>query len=177
LSLRGAGRALWLLALGATAVGCDTAPDWREVRPPGLRLQFALPCRPDTAARRLVLAGAEAELLLHACRVAGTTYALAAADLGDATRVGAALIQLSAAAKANIVGRIVRDDPVVVAGMTPHPAARRQRIAGTLPDGAAVTEEVAVFAYGSRVYQATALAAHPDAAAMQAFFDALRVVP
>jgi len=166
--------ALLLLALAAA---CSPAADWREVRPAGLRLQLALPCRPDAVARRLPLAGAEVELQLYACSAGGSTFALASADLDDPQRVGAALAELGAAARANVRGRIVRDDAAAVGGMTPHQAARRWRIAGSLPDGREVVQEVAVFAYGSRVYQATVVGAQPDAAAVQTLFDSLKVTP
>jgi hypothetical protein len=46
-----------------------------------------------------------------------------------------------------------------------------------LPGGDAVAEEVAVFAYGSRVFQATVVGVEPGAEGVQAFFDALRVAP
>jgi len=165
------------LSLLALAGACSPAADWRDVRPAGLRVQLALPCRPDAMARRLLLAGTEVELQLYACSAGGSTFALASADLGDPQRVGAALAELGAAARANVRGRIVRDEAAAVGGMTPHPASRRWRIAGSLPDGRDVVQEVAVFAFGSRVYQATVVGAQLDAAVAQTLFDSLKVTP
>lgn len=169
-----AGPAAWLVLLGA---GCGAAPEWREMQPAGLHLTFSLPCRPDAATRRLLLAGAEVELSLWACGIGGATFALASGDLGDPTRVGAVLAELGAAARANIGGHIERDDAAAVAGMTPLAGARRWRLAGQLSDGSAVAEEVAVFAYGTRVYQATVVGARPDPAVVATFFAGLRVAP
>jgi hypothetical protein len=165
------------LGVGLLVDGCGASPDWRELQPPGLQLRLTMPCRPDAAARRLALAGAEVELALYACDAGGATFALASAELGDAARVGVALAELARAAQANIGGRVEHEVAAAVSGMTPQPAARRLRLTGTLPGGGAVVEELTVFAYGSRVYQATVVGARPDAAAVQTFFDGLRVVP
>ncbi len=166
-----------LAALTLTLGGCNPSLDWREARPAGLHLRLTLPCHPDAAARRLLLGGNEVELQLWVCSAGGTTFALSSADVGDPRLVGAALVALGAAARANIAGRIEREEPARVPEMTPHPEAKRWRIAGSLPDGRAVTQEVAVFAYGHRVYQASAVAVRPDALAVRTFFDGLQVLP
>ncbi len=142
-----------------------------------MELRLAVPCRPDAAARRLALGGSEVELQLWACSTGGMTFALASADVGDPRRVSAALVALGTAAQANVGGRIEHEEPSRVLGMTPHPDAKRWRIAGRLPDGRAVTQEVAVFTFGNRVYEATVVGARPDPAAVQAFFDGLQVLP
>lgn len=171
------GGAAVLAALAIAVLGCSPARDWREVRPAGLQLRWTLPCQPDTMARRLALGGSTVELQLWVCSDGGTTFALSSADVGDPRRGSPALVALGAAARANIAGRIEDEEPARVPGMTPHPDAKRWRMAGHLPDGRAVTQEVAVFAFGNRVYQATAFAARPDTAAVQVFFDSLQVQP
>lgn len=177
--MSGARAALAAAALGlaALAAGCGQAGAWRELAPPGLSLRFALPCRPDVEARRLVLAAVSVEWRLYRCRAAGAVFALAAGELGDPVRVDAALAELGTAARTHIGGRIERDGAAAVAGATPYAGARRWRFVGRLPDGAAVVEEVAVFAYGARVYQATVVGARPDPAQVRAFFDALQIRP
>ena len=46
-----------------------------------------------------------------------------------------------------------------------------------MPDGRAVTEQVAVFAKGTRVFQAMALGDKLDAEAVDTFFGSLRLAP
>jgi hypothetical protein len=64
---------------------------------------------------------------------------------------------------------------LVVPGMTPNARAALWHVAGRLPDGRAVTERAALFAYGTRVFQATMLGERLDAQAQETFFGALRV--
>lgn len=166
------------LALAAAwLAGCTGAPEWRELAPAGLSLNFALPCRPDRAERRLTLAGAEVQWQLWACSVEDQTFALASAVWPDPTTVPAVLAQLSQSARSNIGGRVQSESAAAVRGMTPQPAARRWRLIGRLADGREVAEDLAVFAYGARVYQATVIGRSPVPAQVQTFFERLQVVP
>ena len=61
--------------------------------------------------------------------------------------------------------------------MTPQPSARQWRLAGHLPDGQPVIEEVLVFAHGLRVVQATLVGPSAGADLTRPFFEALRVLP
>ena len=166
---------LVLLVLLVSA--CSPALDWREVRPPGLGLGFAMPCRPDVAERRLQLIGTEVTWKMHACSAEGLTFALAWADVADPQRVGPALQALGAAAQANVHGRIEHQASAQVPGMTPNAQAQRWRLIGRLPDGSALQEEVWVFAHGTQVFQATAVGALLAPQQTKVFFEALRVAP
>lgn len=172
-------KAAWVTAAGLVAMltGCDGVPQWRELSPPGLALRFALPCRPDAAERRLELAGTEVVWQLRACEALGQTFALGSAAFDDPGRVAPALLQLGRTAREGIGGRVEQEAPASVAGATPQPASLRWRIVGRLGDGRPVVEEVAVFAYGARVYQATVVGAAPDPAAVRTFFERLAVAP
>ena len=64
-----------------------------------------------------------------------------------------------------------------VEGATPNPASQRVQFQGRMPDGRAVTEQVAVFAKGTRVFQAIALGDKLDAEAADTFFGSLRLAP
>jgi len=158
--------------------GCSPALDWREVRPPGSQLQLFFPCKPNAQHRSVQLAGQPVRLALHACSAGGQTWALAFADLADPLRVTAAMAELSASAAANIAADSVsRRTPLQVPGATPNPGSERNWLTGKLPDGKAVRMQVAVFTYGTRVFQATALGESlPDEAA-DVFFNAIRVQP
>ena len=63
----------------------------------------------------------------------------------------------------------------IIPGATPNDTSRRLRLQGRLPDGRAVQMQLAVFARGTQVFQATVLGdAVPDDAA-ETFFASLRL--
>lgn len=159
--------------------GCAPALDWREVRPAGSALRAMFPCKPASHARRVSLAQSSVEMSLYACNVADVSYAVAFADVEDPARVGVALEELGRALAANVqAAEAVASSPLAVPGMTPSPHAAAWRAQGRLPDGRAVRERAALFAYGTRVYQATVVGARmPDDEALANFFGALRVQP
>ncbi len=140
-------------------------------------MQVLLPCKPVPQVRNVALAGAPVRLALHACSAGGQTWALAYADVGDPARVGPALTELRDSAVNNIAGSGAEPVAWEVAGATPHPESRRLRLQGKLPDGTPVHEQVAVFALGTRVVQATALGPQLQADALDSFFGSLRAAP
>ena len=158
------------------AAACSPALDWREVRPDDSRALALFPCKPASQTRRITLAGAAVKMSLHACSAGEATYALAFADLQDPARVTAALDELTRAVRSNLqTSAAPASGPLSVRGMTPNPSAASWQLAGRLPDGRAVQERAALFAYGTRVYQVTAMGARLEADAMESFFGALRV--
>lgn len=167
--------------LGATLLGsllpaCSPALDWREVRPEGSTAVALFPCKPKSQSRLATLAGAPVRMTLLSCEAEGATFALAHADVADPARIGTALEEMAAALAANLQASEQRSAPAAVPGMTPVPAARRLEMGGRFPDGAPAQESVALFAHGTRVYQAAVLGARPGAAA-PVFLDSLRVQP
>jgi hypothetical protein len=173
--LRGAAARLGLLAAGCVTA-CAPALNWREVRAGDAGAMALLPCKPDQQARRVALAGAQVRLHLLACSAGGATWALAYADVEDPARVGPALAELSASAAANLAGTATGEWALQVPGATPNAASRRLAIAGRMPDGRAASEQLAVFAKGTRVFQATVLGEKLVAEDVQAFFASLRFV-
>jgi hypothetical protein len=163
-------------ALCVTALMCACAPalDWREVRPPHSGLVALFPCKPNTLTRSVALAGQTVQLALHACRAGGQTWGLAVADVGDPARVTTSLEGLRRSAAVNLGAGSATTLPLNVAGATPNPASTREQLAGRLPDGQAVFEQLAVFARGTVVYQATVLGSSVPAEAADTFFAALR---
>jgi hypothetical protein len=168
----GFGAALLLALL----VACSAGLEWRQLRLADWRVAVSLPCKPDRQVRRVPLAGAPVELTLLACSAEGHTFAIASADLADPARVGPALLALGDAARANVQGRIIQERPAQVPGMTPYAAAKRWRLQGRLPDGQAVAEQVLVFAYGTRVFQATVVGPRADATLAGPLLDAIEVL-
>jgi len=163
--------------VGFLLLACAPALDWREVRPVGGGIVLLMPCKPDSHARQVQLGPDTVRLELHACTAGGTTWALAFADVGDPARVAAALVELQASAARNLAAAELRQLPLKAEGATPNPASERVQLQGQMPDGRAVTEQVAVFAKGTRVYQAVALGAVLDAEAVDSFFGSLRLAP
>jgi hypothetical protein len=163
---------------GVLLLACAPALDWREVRPAGGGIVLLMPCKPDSHARQVHLGSDAVRLELHACIAAGTTWALAFADVGDPARVGPALVELQASAARNLAAAVEPLQlPLKAEGATPNPASRRVQLQGHMPDGRAVTEQVAVFAKGTRVYQAVALGGALDPEAVDSFFGSLRLAP
>jgi len=158
-------------------VACAPALDWREVRPDGSGASLLMPCKPIAQERRLPLAGHPVQLLLHACSAGGQTWGLGHADVVDPAQVGVALAALRDGAVANVAAGSTERLPLQVPGATPQPASERLRFEGRLPDGRPVHVQLAVFARGTRVFQATALGEHLPVAAAETFFGSIRFLP
>ena len=158
-------------------LACTPELNWRELRPAGSGVTLLLPCKPDSHARQVKLGPDSVRLELHACTAAGTTWALAFADMGDPARVGPALLELRRAAAGNVGALESQSLALEVEGATPNPASQRIQIQGRMPDGRAVTEQVAVFAKGTRVFQAIAMGEKLDAEAADNFFGSVRLAP
>lgn len=165
--------AAWLPA------ACTPALDWREVRPEGSGLALLMPCKPDSQVRAVGLAATQVRLSLHACSAAGVTWALAFADVGDPAKVTAALSELRASAQENLRAADAEPLPLPlkVEGATPNDASQRVQFTGRMPDGRVVTEQMAGFAKGTRVFQAVALGPSLESEAMATFFGNLRLLP
>ena len=168
-------KAAALLVAIAGLSACSPALDWRQLRPDGWGLVVSLPCRPADLVRQVPLAGPPVELRLLACSADGHTFAMASADMADPARVDPALRALGAAALANVQGRVEAEQAAAGPGMPPYRGARRWQVAGRLPDGAAVREQVLVFARGLRVFQATVVGPQADGNMAQPFFDSIEV--
>lgn len=156
---------------------CAPALDWREVRLAHSGLSALFPCKPVSQVRRLRLGPQMVQMELHACTADGATWAVAHAELGDPARVGPALAELRDAAAANFTASGLKPRELQVEGATPNPASQRLQWQGRLPDGRAVSGQSAVFAKGTRVFQATVLTQEPDTQAMDNFFASLRFAP
>ena len=173
-------RRLFVLKAGlglAHLAGCAPELDWRDVRPPDTPLLAQLPCKPSVQERQVQLADARVRLVLLACAAGGQTWGLAVADVVDPARVQQALTELARSSAANIGAQAPETVPWLAPGSTPNAAAVRQQMQGRLPDGKAVQMQMAVFAHGTRVFQASVLGERVGAESAQVFFGALRLKP
>ena len=136
------------------------------------------PCKPQRFARQVPLAGGKVEMHLSSCTVEGVTYALSDAGLASPVDAGPALRALSASAAANIGANIPPGGtPLIIPGMTPNEAAQRWTLQGHGVDSKPVHEQLAVFARGRRVYQATIVGPSIDAEAAETFFSGIKLLP
>lgn len=173
----------WRTALGLLAVAClglaacTPALNWRVWRVEGTPLTAVLPCKPSTYARLLPLAGAQTTLHLNACSTDTATWGVSHAELVEPARIDPALRALLTAAAANVGVAAAAAAPWAPPGATPAQGAARARVGGHLPDGRATTVHVAVFAFGTQVFQATAIGHQIDSEALDTFFAGLRLQP
>jgi hypothetical protein len=166
---------LLALLLGASIAACTPALDWRDVRPEGSAASLQFPCKPQSQTRQAALDGEATTMTLVSCTADGLTFALVHADLGDPARVTPALIAMRKALVTNLGATQSVVKPFVLTGMTPSPEAVRLQASGHTPEGAPIVEEAVLFTRGTRVYQAAVLGARPDAAAVELFFESLRL--
>jgi hypothetical protein len=156
------------------ATACSLQLDWRDVRVEDTALRAQMPCRPSTHARRVSLGGSLREMNLMACSAGGATWALAWVEGIEPSRLAELTAELRRLALSNIGVSEGVSQPLQVPGSTPNPASGRWQAAGRRPDGSELTQDVAVFSRGTRVFQATVLSDRPDAEAAAQFFAALR---
>lgn len=157
-----------------TLVACAPALDWRDVRADAAGLQLQFPCKPVQQQRTLPLAGATVVLTLLVCSADAHTFGLAHADVADPARVQPALQELAAAALRNVGGASTRSAAFQLAGATPNAASLRQRLVGRLPEGKPAQMELALFAVGTRVFQASVLGEDLRDEAADTFMASLR---
>jgi hypothetical protein len=147
---------------------CQPALNWREARPARSGAVAMFPCKPDVEQRPA--RGAQGAMGLAHCEAAGLRFALSWGDAPDPVQAGAALQAMAAALAAKLGQPLPAGQAVHVPGMTPLPQAAQHRLA--VADG---VTRLAVFAHGTRVYQALMSGRQDDAAAWAAFVDGLRV--
>jgi len=159
----------------AVMAACTPTLNWREVRPDGAGIETLFPCEPDVHQRRVALGGASVQMTLLSCSAGGSTYAVGFADVVEPQRVPAALAEFQQAAVRNLgAGAAPTSAPFTVPGMTPGVAAQRLSVSGQRPDGSPLQEQLALFAKGTRVYQA-AVVGSAETSATETFFGALRL--
>lgn len=161
-----------LLALFA----CSPALNWREVRPENTRLSLLLPCKPDKAQKRVPLGGQKVVLSMLGCEAAGATFALATADLGDATRAGPVLalwlnLTLTHMNAAPATRQVL---PLKIPGAANEVPVIRVAAQGQQADGTAVAGQAAYFARGTQVFQVVMYAPKIEPDVAETFFSSLK---
>jgi hypothetical protein len=162
-----------LLACGML-VACSPRFDWRDVAVADSALVAEMPCRPGRFQREFVVAGTSLKWFMLACEADGVTFGVATAEVGDARRVEAVLQALAADAVAGIRSTQTRVGALSIQGATPFVGNVDMRLTGARPDGSVVEEAVRLFGRGTRVFQASAIAARLPVSVLQPFQDGLR---
>jgi hypothetical protein len=155
-----------LAALILLINACSPTFNWREVRPDETRLALLLPCKPDKAEKMVPLGGRPTALRLLGCDAGGATFAVAVADLGDASRASEVLTQWQALTLANMKAGAPQVTALKLKGAAPSPAPVLVKAQGQRADGTAVSGQAAYFAQGTQVFQAVVYASKlaPDVA-------------
>ena len=161
-----------LLALAA----CSPAFNWREVRPENTRLNLLLPCKPDKAQKVVPLGGQPTTLAMLGCDAGGATFAVAVADVGDASQAAPVLALWQDLTLANMKaapGARQLLSPKIPGASDGAPVsvvlAQGQRA-----DGTAVSGQAAYFAQGSQVFQVVMYAPQIAPEVAETFFSSLK---
>lgn len=165
-----------LVLLGVSA--CSPTFNWRDVRAEGgtQSLNLLLPCKPDRVEKVVPLGGQPTPMSMIGCDAGGATFAVAVADLGEASPVAAVLTQWQALTLGNMkaAAASVSSRPLKVAGASGEPAPVLVLAQGQRADGSVVQGQAAYFYKGRQVVQAVMYAPKiaPDAA--ETFFGSFK---
>ena len=172
---------------------CSPAFNWREVRPDNSGLSLLFPCKPEKAEKMVPLGGPPTNLILLGCDTGGATFAVAMADIGDASKVPAVLEQWQNLTLANMKAPLI---PAAAASATAVQAVQgtlpTQRALikvpgadllsppvlltarGQRPGGGGVTGHAAYFSRGTQVFQVVLYADKVLPEESETFFSSLK---
>jgi hypothetical protein len=163
---------------------CNPTFNWREVRPDNTALSLLLPCKPDRAEKTVPLGGQPVPLRMLGCDAGDATFAVAVADIGDASRAEAVLVQWQALTLANMKAGPVGTGPGATqvssfrpAGLVTGAPALLVKSTGQRADGRAVTGQAAYFSRGSQLFQVVLYAGVIDPGVAETYFSSLKFEP
>lgn len=176
---------LALLSAALLLAACNPTFNWREVRPDNTGLTLLLPCKPDKAEKTVPLGGRQpVELRMLGCDAGDATFAVAVADIGDASRTEAVLAQWQALTLANMKAGPVGTGAGATqvssfrpAGMPTGAPALLVKAQGSRADGRAVAGQAAYFSRGSQIFQVVLYADAMSAEVAETFFSSLKFEP
>ena len=172
-------RTVWcLLALMLLLVasGCSPQLNWRDVQPGNGGLALLLPCKPDQGDKIVPLGGRPTKMTMMGCDAGGATFAVALADVGDASNVPEVLTQWQALTLTNMKATpaTTQSRPLRVPGASQEPAPVLVVAQGQRPDGTAVNGWAAYFSKGSQVVQVVMYASAIEPVAAEIYFASLK---
>jgi hypothetical protein len=159
-----------LLLAVVLLIACSPTLNWREVRPEGTRLALLLPCKPDKAQKTVPLGGPATPLSMLGCDAGGATFAMAVAQLGDASQAATVLAQWQSLTLANMKAGPAQVSPLKIPGT----AAVLVKAQGRRADGAVVEGQAAYFAQGAQAFQVVLYADRIAPEVAETFFSSLK---
>jgi hypothetical protein len=152
---------------------CTPTLDWREVRPAQSDLKLMFPCRPETQARAIALAGSSVTMQMLTCQAGTWRYALSSADVLEPSRVAPALQELRSSTARNWSGTAQSAGSFKLSGFRTPLEGTRLALSGQFPDGRPAVVESAFFAIGTRVFQAAVVGPRAGGDAGEVFFNSI----
>lgn len=167
---------LYAAGMLLTLVACSPSFNWREVRPENTRLSLLLPCKPDKAQKIVPFGGQPTLLSMLGCDAGGATFAVAVADLRDASKAASTLAQWQSATLTNMKAdpRASQVLALKLPGASSAPPPLRVLARGRRADGVAVSGQAGYFAHGSQVFQAVIYAGEIAPEVAETFFAGLK---
>ena len=156
----------------AGLVACNPTFNWRDVRPDGTRVAVLMPCKPDKAQRTVHMAGQPTALNLLSCDADGVTFAVSVADVKDAAKTAAVLVQWQSATLTNIKAPPTLGIALKLPGLTS--GALMVKATGQRANGQAVSSQAAYFAQGSQVFQAVMYGDQIAPGVAETFFSGIK---
>lgn len=164
---------LTLLALAA----CNPTFNWREVHTQDRTLTALLPCKPDSATRRVDMGAVTLDMHMMGCETGQATFAIAhvtAPAPGEAAQT--LLNQWQQANLAALRAASPQHQPVRVAGAGGGVSApQKVRAMGLTAQGQAVESQAVYFAQGAELFYAVILAERIVPELAETFFTGLRL--
>jgi hypothetical protein len=168
---------LLLLFLALAASACTPTLDWREVNVADTPLRLMLPCRAQQQERTIVLAGQSVRWRLLVCSAGSHTFGVGWGDLGNPLVVGPALAELLVASGTHVSASTDAAKPLLVPGATPHAGSQQVLLLGRRADGQPAQMELALFTFGTTVFQVTVLGPSVTSEQATPLMDSLRIQP
>ena len=167
--------AVALALLCALLGACSPSLNWRQVRPDGVDMSLLLPCKPDRGSKTVPLGGRATRLSMTGCEAGGAMYALAVADLDDASQAASVLAQWQSLTLSHMRATASTQRPAPVPGADAQPAPTLVSARGIHPEGQGVEGQALYFARGARVFQAVIYAPRIDPDAAETFLSSLKL--
>lgn len=167
-------RLAYMLVLLMSWVGCSPTFNWREVRQDGAPIKMMLPCKPDMGQRELPLIQGQSHMVhMVGCKTGGYTFAIAWADVRQASMASAALIAWRSATLEQLHVDTRSDSPVSISGVGRQHPTTLVRVAGVTAKGEQVAMEGAWFIKDSYVFQAMIVGDRPADQVSEPFFSGM----
>jgi hypothetical protein len=166
----GLSRALAVALVAALClIACTPGLNWRLVELG--HLSTLLPCKPDSASRRVALAGERLEMEMAGCQVAGALFAISRVQAADAEQAPAMMAALRTSSLAQLQTTAVH--PVANSG--DQQTSFDLLVDGKRPDGSALQARFKWQVYASEVYQIAVYADHLSPEQMEPLLSEARI--